>query len=105
MNFISKIKDKWGIESNWQFLIINIVFAISGSLTVYIRKPIFQLFGIDQSTPLVLRIILYLIIVTPAYFVILIIVATLLGQFRFFWKFERRIFSRFRVRRKNRSPE
>lgn len=95
MRYISKIKEKWGIKSTWQFIIINIVFAVSGSLTVYIRKPVYQLLGIDETTPLVLRIILYIIIVTPAYFTILIIVATLFGHFRFFWNFEKRFFSKF----------
>ena len=94
MNLISKLKEKWEITSNWQFLIINVVFAISGSLTVFVRRPVFQLLGIDQSTPLILRIVLYLLIVTPAYFTILIIIATIFGQFKFFWKFEKRFFRR-----------
>ncbi len=95
MNFISKLKEKWEINSNWQFLIINIVFAISGSLTIYVRKPIFHLLGIDQNTHFVFKILLYIVTVTPAYFAILIIVGTLFGQFRFFWNFEKRIFRRF----------
>jgi hypothetical protein len=101
MNFISRIKDKWGIKSNWQFLVINIVFAISGSLTVFVRKPLYQLLGIDQGIPLVYRVALYIVIVTPIYFTILIIVATVFGQFRFFWNFEKRFFRKL-FRQKNR---
>ena len=100
MNFIERIKANWGIRSNWHFILINIVFAISGSLTVYVRKPVFLLLGIDQQTPLLLKVFLYLLIVTPAYFTILILVATLFGQFRFFWNFEKRFFSHFYKKRK-----
>jgi len=100
MNFIERIKANWGIRSNWHFILINIVFAISGSLTVYVRKPVFLLLGIDQQTPLLLKVFLYLLIVTPAYFTILILVATLFGQFRFFWNLEKRFFSHFYKKRK-----
>lgn len=103
MSFISKIKEKWGIKSNWQFVIINIVFALSGSLTVYIRRPVYQLLGVDETMPIVFRIILYIIIVTPAYFTILIAVATLFGQFRFFWNFEKRFFSKFNRKTKRKA--
>jgi hypothetical protein len=98
MRFISSIKNKWGIKSNWQFVIINLVFAISGSLTVYIRKPVFLLFGIDQNTPLPAKICLYLLIVTPAFYTILFCVATLFGQFSFFWELEKRFFRKLQLK-------
>ena len=91
-----KLKDKWEIKSNWQFVLINIIFAITGSLTVFVRKPAFQLIGISADTPFILKFISYIIIVTPVYFILLISVGTLFGQFRFFWNFEKKIFKRFR---------
>lgn len=93
-----RLKDKWGIESNWQFLLINIIFAITGSMTVFVRKPVFHLLGITSETSFVIKFFLYIIIVTPVYFVLLLAIGTLFGQFRFFWNFEKRFFKRFRMR-------
>jgi hypothetical protein len=91
-----RLKNKWGIENNWQFFLINVIFAITGSLTVFIRKPVFHLLAISAETPFVIKFFVYILVVTPVYFILLIIVGTLLGQFRFFWNFEKKIFSRFK---------
>ena len=31
--FFQKMKDRWGIKSNWHFLLVNLIFAITGSMT------------------------------------------------------------------------
>lgn len=99
IKFLKRLKEKWEIKSNVQFVLINIVFAITGSMTVFIRKPVFHLIGITADTPFILKFLCYIIIVTPAYFILLIIIATIFGQFRFFWNFEKRFFSRFKRKR------
>ena len=96
---LQELKNKWDIESNWQFVLINIIFAISGSLTVFIRKPVFHFIGISADTSFIFKFILYIVIVTPVYFVLLLIVGTLFGQFNFFWNFEKKIIRRF-IRKK-----
>lgn len=100
MNIFQKLKSKWGIESNVQFVIINIVFAITGSLTLFVRRPIFALLDIDKSDPFLLRTVVYLLTVTPAYLIMLIIIGTLFGQFKFFWAFEKHFLGRMVRRRK-----
>lgn len=91
-----KLKDKWEIKSNWQFVLINIIFAITGSLTVFVRKPAFHLIGISADTPFLIKFFTYIVLVTPVYFTLLLAIGTLFGQFRFFWNFEKRMFSQFR---------
>ncbi|MDQ2177657.1 DUF6787 family protein [Marinifilum sp. D714] len=90
-----KLKKRWEINSNLQLVIILIVFSITGSLSVMIRNPIFEYFSIDADTNILLRILLSILIITPTYQVLLLIVGTLFGQFRFFWNFEKRMLSRF----------
>jgi len=45
---IKRIKDKWGIENNFQFIIILIVFAVTGSVSAKISGPIAQYFELDS---------------------------------------------------------
>ncbi|MCY1634298.1 DUF6787 family protein [Marinifilum sp. D737] len=90
-----KLKKRWEINSNLQLVIILIVFSITGSLSVLVRNPIFEYFSIDADTNILLRILLSILIITPTYQVLLLIVGTLFGQFRFFWNFEKKMLSRF----------
>ena len=76
---LKKIKNKWGIKSNFQFLIIFIVFGITGSSSVVLGKPILDFFSISPNLfseiPFgnLLYFILRLIIIFPLYQVLLII--------------------------------
>ncbi len=95
-----KLKNRWNIKSNFQVVVILIVFAITGSTTVYVQEVIFGLVGITSATHLWIRIPLYILIILPVYNVLLLIVGFLLGQFKFFLDFEKRFFSRFLFRKK-----
>jgi len=94
LELFKRLKDKWGIESNFQFILINLVFAIAGSSILYLRPLIFRLLGISPEWPFLLKALLYLLLVTPVYFIVLMTTAALFGQFRFFWNFQRKYFTR-----------
>ena len=47
---MKKLKEKWGITSNFQLIIILLVFSITGSIAVFITKPILNLIGLDGKT-------------------------------------------------------
>ena len=96
-----KLKNKWGITNNFQFWLIFFIFAITGSSTLFVKRPVFALLGIDSATSLWIVIPVYLITITPAYFVILMFYGTIFGQFKFFWEFEKKMFRRFRRKKKN----
>ena len=92
---MEKLKQRWGIESNIQILIIFIVFAINGSLVVYITNPITNLIGISKETtaPLLywpIRILVVFIV----YQITLVIVGTIFGQKKFFWNMEKKMLQR-----------
>ena len=84
------------IESFFQFVLVMIVFAITGSLSLIVTVSLFEVLNlnVDSFSPLVfwpLRIIFIFFV----YQVLLLIIAIPFGQFRYFWKFEKKILSRF----------
>lgn len=89
---MKKLKERWGITSNIQFAVIFIVFAITGSASVMVSKPIMGLLGITKdSLPYFLYIILKIIIVLPLYQILLVGFGFVFGQYTFFWNFEKKM--------------
>lgn len=91
-NFIEKLKIKWGLESVFQVIIILLVFSITGSTVVFLRKFLFGVLGFDESTALWLKTVTYILFVFPAYQLLILGYGALLGQFDFFWKKEKKLF-------------
>lgn len=84
------------IQSFYQFMVIMLIFAITGSLSLYITVELFQFIGLqaENLNPVIfwpIRIILLFII----YQVLLLLVALPFGQFQYFWKFEKKFLNRF----------
>jgi hypothetical protein len=92
--WIDHLQQRWGVNSAWQVLIILVVFACTGFTAMGIKKPIFDLLGVDEQTPGWLRVLIYIFTVLPAYQVFLLAYGFLFGQFTFFWNFEKRLFGR-----------
>ena len=99
MNWIVRLKDKWNIQSTWQFIIVMVVFACTGFTVLFLKRPIVAYFSIDgeQST---LFSVMYYILILPAYNVILLFYGFVFGQFAFFWEYEKRMFRRFSRKKK-----
>lgn len=92
---MEKLKKRWGIESNFQIIIIFIVFAITGSVSAKLAAPLTELIGITKESvsgwvywPI--RILL----IFPIYQVLLVFFGWLFGQFKFFWAFEKKMLKR-----------
>jgi hypothetical protein len=93
MSWIYKLQQRWQVTNAWQVTLILSAFALTGTTVVLIRKPVLNwIFGADQI-PLWARIIYYLCIL-PFYNLILLLFGSLLGQFNFFWNFEKKLFYR-----------
>jgi len=92
---MDKLKERWGIESNFQILIIFIVFAINGSLAVYLANPITNFIGISkESTAPYIFWPIRILVVFVVYQITLVIVGTLFGQKKFFWNMEKKMLQR-----------
>lgn len=97
---MKKLKERWGIQSNFQLVIIFVVFAITGSLSAYLAKPVLNYIGLSREVfpehffggffYYSLRILL----IFPIYQVLLVVIGTLFGQNKFFWDFEKKMLSR-----------
>ena len=84
------------IESFFQFVLVMIVFAITGSLSLIVTVLFFEVLNlnVDSFSPLVFW-PLRIIIIFFVYQVLLLIIAIPFGQFQYFWRFEKKILSRF----------
>lgn len=93
---MEKLKQRWGIESNFQIVIIFIVFAINGSFAAWIAKPVTEFFGLSSelTKPWILYFALRILLIFPIYQLTLPIVGWLFGQFKFFWDFEKKMLKR-----------
>ena len=92
---MKKLKNRWGIDSNWQLFIILLVFAITGSSSAKLASPLCELLGItQQSSHWSLYWPLRILLVFPIYQVLLVAFGWIFGQFNFFWGFEKKMLSR-----------
>lgn len=89
---MSNFKQRWNIDSNWQVFVILVVFAVTGSTSAVLSKPILEFIGITKDTvsgwiyyPL------YIILIFPVYQVLLVSFGFFFGQFKFFWAFEKKM--------------
>lgn len=97
---LARLKKKWKLKNNFQVVIILIVFSITGSASLYVRKGIFDLIGITEATSLWIKVPLYIVVVVPAYQILFLLFASIFGQFRFAWEFEKKTFSRLIPKKK-----
>jgi hypothetical protein len=88
---MEKLKQRWGVESNFQLTVIFIVFAITGSASAMVSKPVCLWLGITKEDFGFLFTPIRLILIFPLYQVLLVSIGFLFGQFAFFWKFEKKL--------------
>ena len=88
---MEKLKKKWGVTSNFKFVVIFIVFAITGSLSAYLSKPITNYIGLTEENLSNFYWPIRLIAIFPLYQVLLVFFGFVFGQFKFFWWFEKKM--------------
>tara|TARA_B100000287_G_C20317603_1_gene656431 strand:+ start:268 stop:570 length:303 start_codon:yes stop_codon:yes gene_type:complete len=89
---MERLKKKWKITSNFQLLVILVVFAITGSASLVVSTPILDFIGFSKESinPWLYH-PLRLILIFPVYQVLIIVIGTIFGQFKFFWDFEKKM--------------
>jgi O-antigen ligase len=97
---LKRLKEKWGVGP-WQLFFILWVFAITGTTTAWITGKITGWAGFDEHTPWGWRLLLRLGMLLLGYQLILLTVAFLLGQFPFFWRFEKKLLQRLGILKKD----
>ncbi|WP_298479991.1 DUF6787 family protein [uncultured Maribacter sp.] len=97
---MEKLKQRWGLDSNIQIILVLIVFSITGSAAVFLAKPILNSIGLVRETfpeawwGTIIYVILRILIIFPIYQVLLVVFGWLFGQFKFFWNFEKKMLNR-----------
>lgn len=97
---MEKLKQRWGVDSNFQIILILIVFSVTGSAAVFLAKPILNSIGLvresfsDAWWGGVIYVALRILVIFPIYQFLLVLFGWLFGQFKFFWNFEKKMISR-----------
>jgi hypothetical protein len=94
---MEKIRSFFKVESNYQLFIINLVFAITGTSSLFVADYILDMLLVtqenyDNSFYWITRIILIL----PIYQILLIIFGILFGEFSYFWRMEKKTLNKIR---------
>ena len=90
-NWVEKLKTRWQLTSNLQLVIVIILFSITGSTAIKIARPILEFLGITKAMPAYFYWPLRILIVFPVYQILFMIFGTLLGQWKFAWRFEKKM--------------
>ena len=92
---MKKLKERWGITTIYQLLLIIIVFAINGSLSARISNYLLTFVGInDYNTHWFIYYLILLVLVLPIYPFLLMGFGYLFGQSKFFFPFGKRMLSK-----------
>ena len=94
------LEKKWILTYRWEMIRVFIVFAITGSSSLFIGRPIIDFLGITkENLNIVLYWILYIIFGLIFYQIFLVFFGWLFGQFQFFWEFEKKMLRRFGLKK------
>ena len=94
---INKLRKSFKAENNWHLFIIFLVFAISGTLSVIVSGPIINFLKINEFVDSYsLYLTIKILIIFPVYQIVLLVVGTFFGQYRYFLDFEKKMLMRFR---------
>ncbi|MBJ6367625.1 DUF6787 family protein [Snuella sedimenti] len=100
LTIFNRLEKKWQVTYRWELITIFLVFAFTGSSSVFVSRPIIKLAGITKDNlPLALYWILYIFIGFVFYQVTLVLMGWLFGQFKFFWNFEKKMLRRLGFKR------
>ena len=98
MNMLKKITDKFHARSFKHLIIIFLVFALSGSASLLMSSSVLTAINLKELINFYpLYLLVRIILLIPIYQLVLIIIATLFGEFRYFWNFEKKFFKRLRL--------
>lgn len=95
---IQNLIKKFNAKSKVHLLVIFFVFGLSGSFSLWISSPVMaalDLKNILNNYPLYL--LFRVLIIIPIYQLILIVIASIFGEFQYFWKFERKFLKLIKI--------
>ncbi len=89
---MKNLKKRWGINSNFQLVIIFVAFAINGSLSAKISSFLMSIIGLNnKNLSWFFYYSILMLLVLPLYPFLLIVIGFLFGQFDFFFRFSKKM--------------
>jgi len=87
---MEKLKKIFKVSSTYQLIVVFIVFGITGSLSLFLSDYILTILELKNMI-----ISIFMVLIT--YQILLIIIGTIFGEFKYFWAMEKKILSRFKI--------
>lgn len=95
---LRKLVKKFKANSIKHLILIFTIFALSGSGSLLISDPILVALDLKNFVTFYpLYIFIRILIIIPIYQLMLIIIATIFGEFKYFWQFEKKFLQRLRI--------
>ena len=91
IKYLDKLNKIFSTKSKIHLFIVFLVFGLSGSLSVFLSEPFLNFIKIDELVDnKFLLFMLRVLIIFPIYQIVLLFIATLFGQFTYFWNFQKK---------------
>ena len=90
---LKKLKERWGITSNFQIVIIFIGFGITGTVSAYISGPLTNIIIGESELHWLIKLLIRIIVLTPIYQVLLLFFGYIFFQYKFFYNFVKKFMS------------
>jgi formyltetrahydrofolate-dependent phosphoribosylglycinamide formyltransferase len=95
-----RMQEKWGVSVR-QFWIIFIAFGLTGTTTAIITRYITGWLGFDEYTHWGWKVLLRVGMLLFGYQILLLAYGALLGQWAFFWKYEKKLLQKLKILNKD----
>lgn len=100
LQIFKKLEKKWDVNYRWELISIFLVFATTGSSSMFVSRPLIKLMGINRDNlPVFAYWVLYIVIGFIFYQILLVLIGWLFGQYQFFWSFEKKMLRRLGLKR------
>ena len=98
--FINKLEKKWIVNQRWELIRIFLIFALTGSSSLFIGRPFIKLLGVSKDNlHISVYYALFILISLVFYQILLLLWGWILGQFDFFWRFEKKMLKRLGLKK------
>lgn len=98
--FINKLEKKWIVNQRWELIRIFLIFALTGSSSVIVGRPFIKLLGVSKDNlHISVYYALFIVISLVFYQILLLLWGWILGQFDFFWRFEKKMLKRLGLKK------
>ncbi|MGB1349448.1 MAG: DUF6787 family protein [Flavobacteriaceae bacterium] len=98
--FINKLEKKWIVNQRWELIRIFLIFALTGSSSVFVGRPFIKLLGVSKDNlHISVYYALFILISLVFYQILLLLWGWILGQFDFFWRFEKKMLKRLGLKK------